>query len=99
MRWFRDTVLWVGCLVAGGCAAFAQSEDWLPINPQDLHMTEVAQAPQAPAVLLYFADHINFASDRQTEFIYRRIKVFSTAGTSYADVEIPFYPGMKIHDL
>jgi hypothetical protein len=61
---------------------------------------EVAGYPNEPAVLLYHADYITYVSDYdQSEFIYNRIKVLTDAGKTYADVEIPIVPWIKIHDL
>lgn len=80
--------------------ATAPSEDWLPLTPQDLQFKQVPGDPAAAAVLLYYADYINYVSYRdQTEFIYRRIKILSNAGAEYANVQIPVLPWMKIQDL
>ncbi|HEY6352828.1 MAG TPA: DUF3857 domain-containing protein [Candidatus Angelobacter sp.] len=63
-----------------------QSEEWLPVTAHDLQMKDVPGDPGAAAVLLYYAD---FRDDvRQSEFIYRRIKVLSEKGKDYANVEI-----------
>ena len=78
----------------------AQNYDWQPITPQDMQFKEVAGYPNEPAVLLYHADYITYVSDYdQSEFIYNRIKVLTDAGKTYADVEIPLVPWIKIHDL
>ena len=77
-----------------------QNYDWQPITPQDMQFKEVPGYPNEPAVLLYHADDITYVSDyNQSEFIYNRIKVLTEAGKSYANVEIPIVPWIKIHDL
>src|SRR5690242_15493213 len=74
-----------------GCFLFAQpvvaqSKEWLRISPQDLRMKEFPAAPGAAAVQLYYADYID--DQEQTEFVYRRIKILTNNGKSYADVAI-----------
>jgi hypothetical protein len=77
-----------------------QDYDWQPITPQDMQFKEVPGYPNEPAVLLYRADYITYVSDYdQSEFVYNRIKVLTDAGKTYADVEIPIVPWIKIHDL
>jgi hypothetical protein len=77
-----------------------QNYDWQPITPQDMQFKEVAGYPNEPAVLLYHADYITYVSDYdQSEFVYKRIKVLTDAGKTYANVEIPIVPWIKIHDL
>lgn len=77
-----------------------QNYDWLPVTPQDMQFKEVAGYPNEPAVLLYHADYITYVSDyNQSEFVYNRIKVLTEAGKTYANVEIPIAPWIKIHDL
>lgn len=79
---------------------FGQNYDWQPITPQDMQFKEVPGYPNEPAVLLYHADYITYVSDYdQSEFVYNRIKVLTEAGKSYANVEIPIVPWIKIHDL
>jgi len=80
--------------------SLGQNFDWQPITPQDMQFKEVPGYPNEPAVLLYHADDITYVSDyNQSEFIYNRIKVLTEAGKSYANVEIPIVPWIKIHDL
>ncbi len=77
-----------------------QNYDWQPITPEDMQFKEVAGYPNEPAVLLYHANYITYVSDYdQSEFIYNRIKVLTEAGKTYANVEIPIVPWIKIHDL
>ena len=53
--------------------------------------------PGAPAIQLYYADHID--DQEQTEFIYRRIKVLNDKGSRYADVEIVVPPECSLSGL
>jgi hypothetical protein len=77
-----------------------QNYEWLPITPQDMQFKDVPGYPNEPAVLLYHADYITYVSDyNQSEFVYNRIKVLTEAGKTYANVEIPIVPWIKIFDL
>ncbi len=75
----------LGCLCA---TPVAVADDWLPVTPEELHMTGEPLAPKAPAIYLYRQvdrDDSNFE-----EFNYVRIKILSDEGLEYASVEIPF---------
>ena len=85
------------CLFVLPPLACGQSEDWLPITSRDLRIKEVPGNPGAPAIQLYYADHIN--DQEQTEFIYRRIKVLNEKGSRYADVEIVVPPECSLSGL
>lgn len=73
------------------CLAFAEisvAQKWQPINPEELKMTSVKEAPGANAVILYkevWGDDNKYASSE-----YVRIKILTEAGRKYADVELPF---------
>lgn len=85
------------CLLMILPACGQRSEDWLPVTAQDLNFREVPGDPGAPAVQLYYAD---FRDDlRQSEFIYRRIKVLNAQGKRYANVEIEIPSHYSITDL
>lgn len=74
-----------------------QSEDWLPITARDLEMKDVPGDRGAPAVQLYYAD---FRDDvRESEFIYKRIKILTERGKDYANVEIEVPQHDSIGDL
>lgn len=74
-----------------------QSEDWLPVTARDLQMKDVPGDPGAPAVQLYYAD---FRDDvRESEFIYRRIKILTDKGKDYANVQIEVPQHYFIGDL
>jgi hypothetical protein len=66
----------------------AVAEDWLPVTPEELHMTSEPLAPKAAAIYLYRQvdrDDANFE-----EFTYERIKILTDEGLKYASVEIAF---------
>lgn len=74
--------------------ALGQSEDWLPVTPQDLQLKDIPGNRGAAAVRLYYAHYIDH--DNFTEFYYERIKILNekavnpnSGGKTYADVEIP----------
>jgi hypothetical protein len=76
------------CALAGFQVGAALADDWLPVTPDDLHMTSVPQAPGVAAVILYRQVDRDDSNDR--EDVYMRIKILSDEGRSYADVEIPY---------
>ncbi|HEY6249797.1 MAG TPA: DUF3857 domain-containing protein [Candidatus Angelobacter sp.] len=91
------------CLALGFCLLAAlpvlgqQSEEWLPVTARDLEMKDVPGDPGAAAVQLYYAD---FRDDvRESEFIYKRIKVLGERGKDYANVEIEVPQHYSIGDL
>src|SRR6266481_5707484 len=66
-------------------------DEWLPISPEELKMTTVAEAPGAPAVYLYRQVDRDDSSRTPHEYNYARIKILTEEGRKYADVEIPFF--------
>lgn len=73
------------------CAAprLAHADEWKPINPEELKMTSLPEAPGAPAVILH--REVNRDDGRTPhEDNYFRIKVFTEEGRKFANVEIPF---------
>jgi hypothetical protein len=65
------------------------ADEWQPINPEELKMTGLKEAPGAAAVILYRQvdrDDIN-----NHEYNYVRIKILSDEGRKYANIEIPFF--------
>ncbi len=95
MRWFCHVALMAG--LAAPCAASGPGEDFLPINPQELQMTEFKPVPGAAAVLLYYANQIDDVE--HSEFFYSRIKIFSDGGKRHANVEIPMVEKTEITGL
>lgn len=85
MRALRIIAVATGLVAAG---AQARAEDWLPVTPEELHMTEEPKAPRAPAIYLYHqVDRDDSASD---ERVYIRLKILTDEGRKYGNVEIPF---------
>ncbi len=67
------------------------ADDWMPISPDDLKMTGLAEAPGAPAVILYRqVDRDDSNIHTPHEYNYVREKIFTEEGRKYADAEIPF---------
>lgn len=73
------------------------------ISDQELRMEAYEKDPAAPAVVLYencniyYDFNLNSGTIRQVREYTVRIKVLTTEGTSYGDVEIPYYeiPNVK----
>src|SRR5215471_16069552 len=98
MRFCRHWCL-VCCLVVLWVVSSSgqQSGDWLPVTARDLQIKDVPGDPGASAVQLYYAD---FRDDvRQSEFIYKRIKVLTQKGKEFADFEIEVPPHYSVTDL
>jgi hypothetical protein len=74
------------------------ADDWQPVSPVELQMTSVAEAPGAPAAILYRqVDRDDVANH---EYNYLRIKILTEEGRKYANVEIPFFNGNEsIHSI
>jgi Domain of Unknown Function with PDB structure (DUF3857)/Transglutaminase-like superfamily len=66
-------------------------DEWQPIDPADLKMTDEPKAPGAPAIYLYRqVDRQEAGRGTHTEFNYVRIKILTEEGRKYANVEIPY---------
>ena len=69
-------------------AVFVHATDFPPVSPEDLKMTNLAEQPGAPAVIL---DREETDTDLLNEHaVYERIKILTDAGREYANVEIPY---------
>src|ERR1700722_9640528 len=63
----------------------------MPISPDELKMTGLAEAPGAPAVILYRqGDREDSKIHNPHEHNYLREEIFTEEGRKYADAEIPF---------
>ncbi len=84
------------CLAAA-TLSLAQTQEWLPITPEDLQIKEVPGDPGAFGIQLYYADRID--DETHSEFVYERIKILSEKGEKYADIQIPLIPEASITSL
>jgi hypothetical protein len=69
----------------------AVADEWQPISPEELRMTSVAEAPGAPAVILYRQVDRDDSARTGNQYNYVRIKILTDEGRKYGDVEIPFF--------
>ncbi len=81
-----------------GAAAYrvgtTSADEWLPISPEELKMTDDPAAPGAPAIILYRQVNRDDSNAHvPNEYNYVREKIFTEEGRKYADVEIPFVKG------
>jgi hypothetical protein len=77
--------------LAGLAVSSAGAADrFQPVSPEELTMKSEAQAPGAPAILLYRQVDRDDNGSTSHEDNYVRIKVLSEEGRKYADIEIPF---------
>ncbi len=94
---FLTAVLLLAISLAGPSLCRA-SEDWLPINPDELKMTSEPKAPGAQAIYLYRQVDRDDVMFREKN--YARIKILTEEGRKYADIEIPFVKDSEdIRDL
>ena len=87
----RRSVPLLGVLAAQALASVAVAAEWLPVSPEDLRMTTMAEAPGAPAAYLYKQIDRDDAHYYQT--VYVRLKILKEEGREYGDVEIPYVKG------
>jgi Domain of Unknown Function with PDB structure (DUF3857) len=66
-------------------------DEWQPITPEELKMTAVAEAPGAPAIILYRQVDRDDNALTGNEYNYVRIKILTEEGRKQADVEIPYF--------
>jgi hypothetical protein len=64
-------------------------DDWQPINPEELKMTSLIEAPGAPAVILF--RQVDRDDKSYDEHNYVRIKILTEEGRKYGDIEIPMF--------
>jgi hypothetical protein len=77
--------------VAAYCVTSSVADEWMPISPEELKITGLAEAPGAPAVILYRqVDRDDSNIHTPHEYNYVREKIFTEEGRKYADAEIPF---------
>ena len=78
----------------------ANADEWQPISPDELRMTSVAEAPGAPAVILYRQVDRDDNGRTGNEYNYVRVKILTEEGRKYGDVEIPYFKGQgTVHGL
>ena len=66
----------------------ASADDWLPVTPDELHMTSEPKAPRAPAIYLDYQVDRDDQSSQETDHV--RIKILTEEGRKYGDVTIRF---------
>ena len=87
----RTLVLVLVCAGAAALLPVTNADDWQPINPDELKMTSVPEAPEAAAVFLYRQVDRDDTANREVNYL--RIKILKEEGRKYADIEIPFLRG------
>lgn len=106
MRW--KSTMFAAALALGFICAFARparvaaAETWLPISPEDLALKDNPDDPGADAMILYrenTVDATRVYEDGDSDREYIRIKIFTQAGTSQANVVIPVGPSMHVEDV
>ena len=77
------------CAMLTAPQLFAQSgENWGTVPQQDLELKDNSARPGDSAMILERRVYTDDEKRIQTE--WRRIKIFSEAGTAYADIQIPY---------
>jgi len=83
---YANKALLAGLLLLPGIS-IAEQRAWLPLDQQELKMTDFKPLPGADAVLLYYSNDIDDVD--HTDFFYSRIKILTESGKRFATVEIP----------
>lgn len=83
-------ILTVFFVLAAGRLAPAL-ENWPPIVEAEKVLKDCPQQPGAPAIYLYREELQDDDADITT--VYRRLKILTSAGKDYANIEIPFRKG------
>ena len=79
---------------------WGQKQTWLPVTQKDWDINSVPGNFGAPAILLYYAQHIDDDDpNNEGEYIYQRIKILNEKGKKYGDVEIRLASGFALTDL
>jgi Domain of Unknown Function with PDB structure (DUF3857) len=89
--WARACAVALGMAAGVWLANVARADEWKPIAPEELKMTSLAQAPGAPAVILYRQVDRDDAGHATNEYNDMRIKVLTEEGRDQAN--IPFKKG------
>lgn len=90
-------VLPMVCALNGSSRTVA-ADQWPPIDPPELRMTNEPSAPGARAIFLY--RQLDQDCENFKEHDYVRIKILTEEGRATANVEIPFIKGrQKISDI
>jgi hypothetical protein len=73
-------------------------DDWLPLPPEDLELTNSEVRPGSSAIILLKTDYRN---DREgVRELFYRIKILNDEGRDYADIEIPYNKhSIKVSDI
>jgi hypothetical protein len=79
---------WLAAFAASIACVPAAASPWLPVTAQELQMTDDAQAPRTPAIILY--RQVDRDDNGSTERDYLRIKILSEEGRQFGNVEIAF---------
>ena len=91
---FTRAMHFISLLIFLLAVAFARSaragDEWPPIDPAELKMTNEPLAPGAPAICLYRLVERTDKVVNSTEYNYQRIKILTDEGRSYGNIEIPF---------
>src|ERR1700722_15401022 len=90
-----------GFLIAAAslCAiAAAHADDWVPVTPEELHLTDEPAAPKASAIYLY--RQVDRSDLNHWERVYVRIKILTDDGRSNGSVVIKFDKEKEsVHDI
>ncbi|HET7434220.1 MAG TPA: DUF3857 and transglutaminase domain-containing protein [Thermoanaerobaculia bacterium] len=79
------------CLITTPLLHAGSNDDFHDATPEELAMKSVDWAPGAPAVILDWQSHHDDEKSFVTEYL--RIKILSSEGKKYGDVELLFVPG------
>src|SRR5882724_11237017 len=84
IRWALALLIVIGVAASDP----SRAADWLPIAPEELTLSSEPKAPGAAAIFLY--RQVDRDDTDAEELVYQRIKILTSDGRKYADVEIPY---------
>jgi hypothetical protein len=84
--------------LAGIATPVSSWDDWLPISPEDLELTDSEGQPGSSAIILLKTD---YRDDRKgVRELFYRIKIFNDEGKKHANIEIPYNKtSIKVDDI
>ncbi|MEZ5344921.1 MAG: DUF3857 and transglutaminase domain-containing protein [Pyrinomonadaceae bacterium] len=88
------------CLLFAASQTVLARDDWRPVSPQELSMTEGKIEKDADAEAIFWEVRVNDSTQNLIMEHYVRIKIFTENGREkFSKVDIPFVKGLKIKDI
>ncbi len=91
----------VSAVLALTIPAVALCGDWPRIPESERTLTQIADHPNAPAVVLFERGSIVFSRRSVSSYlqVYRRVKILRESGVGYGSISIPSTPYFRVKDV